>query len=436
MGAGKEKKLRVLREDTVPELPIVVADYLQHFACIGPRCEDTCCAGWSCISVDQQTYQQSLQTEDPELAGLFREKYVEQPGQSDERCIQLNNDTTCPFHGADKMCGIQKKLGPDALSLTCQLYPRITQSVQGVYERSASLSCPEAARLALLNPQGISFVVDEIPPPRNLSFQAAITPGRVQQEDSLEEQLLELRTLAIEILQDRRMPLMRRLIVLGRTCEAVSTALEEHAVPMLRPIIAASRRAAERGMDSTPPPLPAVAYHAQLMLLLDIVSNTRHQTPASSRFRACRDEVALGLKLDGVLIPKRTLKLFRQAYTRHFLPFREEHEYIFENYLVNQVFKNVFPTRGCVTVFDSFAALVLSLSIIQTMLTGLAAHHGKLDCDLVVRLVQSFSKSFEHRAGGWPEIICDLRARRRMNLEYLKMLLWPEQRVPLRRWFR
>lgn len=56
-----------------------------------------------------------------------------------------------------KLCKIHSGLGEEYLSDTCALYPRIMNIIDGKLERSATTSCPEIARLALLNPEGLSF---------------------------------------------------------------------------------------------------------------------------------------------------------------------------------------------------------------------------------------------------------------------------------------
>ena len=34
----------------------IATTYFEKFSCIGPACEDTCCAGWK-LSVDKRTFQ-------------------------------------------------------------------------------------------------------------------------------------------------------------------------------------------------------------------------------------------------------------------------------------------------------------------------------------------------------------------------------------------
>lgn len=429
MSATGLQRLQVINEPDQPTVPILAADYLETFKCIGPACEDSCCAGWSCISVDSETFTKCMDVSDPELTPMFKENLIEQQdhlGNTDRR-IKLNADTTCPFHDENKLCKVQVKLGEEYLSTTCQMYPRISNLVHGVMERAAVLSCPEMARQALLRPEGIAFAVLEVPPWRNGYVGQAVADGSDKREDSLTERLYDVRDLAIEILQDRSMPLGRRLLVLGQACTQITSAVELNAVPFIQQIAASYRR----GNAVTQPfqePSVELALNAQLTLLMELLLGERYHARGSERFKECKLEILTGLKLDGKKrSTRKALKAYKNALTSYYEPFMEEHEYILENYLVNQVFKNVFPSRHYITVFDAYASLMLSYGLLKTLLVGLSAHHRGLNFEIVIKLVQSFCKSFEHRASAWPEMVQELRANKRMNGDYMSLLVGPLQ---------
>src|SRR5208282_1770811 len=69
----------------------------------------------------------------------------------------------CPFL-AEGWCSIQKKLGEAFLPMTCATYPRLVNVVDDVMQRSLDLSCPEAARIVLLDPDPMQFDEDESHP--------------------------------------------------------------------------------------------------------------------------------------------------------------------------------------------------------------------------------------------------------------------------------
>ena len=66
--------------------------------------------------------------------------------------IRMDGANQCPMLTADRLCRIQLELGEGYLSTICATYPRIVQEVGGIRETALTLSCPEAARLVLLDP--------------------------------------------------------------------------------------------------------------------------------------------------------------------------------------------------------------------------------------------------------------------------------------------
>ena len=69
-------------------------------------------------------------------------------------------DPDCPFL-AEGWCSIQKNLGEQYLSIMCSQYPRVMNMVDDVLQRSLDLSCPEAARVMLLDPNPMEFDEEE-----------------------------------------------------------------------------------------------------------------------------------------------------------------------------------------------------------------------------------------------------------------------------------
>lgn len=81
-------------------------------------------------------------------------------GKTDAEYGKINMDSAgnCIMLDENRLCKIQLELGPEFLSNTCAVYPRKFNSVDHLVEKSATLSCPETARLALLNKDCIGFV--------------------------------------------------------------------------------------------------------------------------------------------------------------------------------------------------------------------------------------------------------------------------------------
>ena len=55
------------------------------------------------------------------------------------------------------MCSIHAHAGEKALSHTCKTYPKATNFIGGTKYESLDISCPEAARIILFEPEAFKF---------------------------------------------------------------------------------------------------------------------------------------------------------------------------------------------------------------------------------------------------------------------------------------
>ena len=70
--------------------------------------------------------------------------------------------------------------------------------------------------------------------------------------------------------------------------------------------------------------------------------------------------------------------------------------------------------------------LCAQLALLQTVLTGMAAHHREaFDCAHVVKLVQSLSKTVEHSKSFLRQITTFIAERKLNNLRGIALLLQP-----------
>lgn len=72
------------------------------------------------------------------------------------------SDNTCTFLTEKKLCSIQERHGESYLSTTCSVFPRNCNMVNGKLELTLDMSCPQAANLALLNPNSMKSSIADI----------------------------------------------------------------------------------------------------------------------------------------------------------------------------------------------------------------------------------------------------------------------------------
>lgn len=129
--------------------------YFRDFQCLGGECPDTCCQQWD-IKLDREHYNRLsvLMSADAEQKPLF-DRYIkvnEQPvtGDHDFAYIAMNENGQCPMLESGGLCSIHRKFGIEPLGNICAFFPRVISRCEQDIEMSGALSCPEVARLCLM----------------------------------------------------------------------------------------------------------------------------------------------------------------------------------------------------------------------------------------------------------------------------------------------
>jgi lysine-N-methylase len=374
--------------------------YFEGFRCIGADCEDTCCAGWG-IPVDQRTYEkyQSLTSHriaDKPLTTLVE---INPAGSStgDYAKLRLEGGSCPALH--EGMCGIQESLGEAYLPDLCSKYPRVLNMTGGAVERSLHLSCPEAARLVLNDPEAMVFHerLEEHVPHRSRSL-SAIT-------DDPDGQMYQVRARVIELIQERSVRLWKRIVVLGFAVDRLAGVDMAQASVVLEDCIERLRNGAFDGIFRVLKADPRF----QLETVLELVVARIGTDYTAPRFLECYKEFMLGLAWAPECSLEELTARYSFASQRFFRPFVRLHEHVLENYLVNYIFRTVFPYRSRLpeqkfaidssrkSMRHSLVLLATHYAIIRAMLIGMAGlHRESLSTEHAVKLVQSYSKAFLH----------------------------------------
>lgn len=378
--------------------------YAKAFRCIGSDCEDTCCHGMD-VAIDKTTYEkyQSSPALQPVLQHLVL--ITSNPTDSHHARIQLTPSYTCPFLAADRLCSIQKEYGEDYLSVACSTYPRVTRRIDGLIEKALLLSCPEAARLVLLNPALLqpdpSLVAGRSPYYRFflMADQAARPNG------SPHQYLWEIRSLSLLLLQDRAYPLWQRLFILGMFCKRLKETISAQQIELVPRLLKDYASIITQGtlrpsMDAIPPQttlqLGAVMEVIQRHLDLQIAD------PSHIRFRECVQDFLQGVHCDPASSLEGCAPFYAEAHTRYYQPFMQQHPFILENYLINYVFRTRFPfgvnPQGEANDPQTeYLQMSIQYAAIKGLLIGMAGNYQEaFAAEHVVKLIQSFSKAVEH----------------------------------------
>lgn len=131
---------------------------LSRFTCLGDKCEDTCCQGWS-MQMDESTLTR-YREEAPELLDAV------EPSQDAPWIMRKDPTTGFCVRLEGGMCNIHKSHGERFLGDACHFYPRATRKLGDKVIMTATMSCPEVARLALDDAQACAHEaaqVDRLP---------------------------------------------------------------------------------------------------------------------------------------------------------------------------------------------------------------------------------------------------------------------------------
>ena len=127
---------------------ILSMDWMDKFQCIGAECPLTCCGYWR-ITISDQEMERYEKMEHP-----FGKEIVKVIDKV-KKCMQLNNGK-CQMLTEEGWCKIVQQCGPELLSLTCTVFPRLDRFYGDTVECTVGLACPVVAEY-LFDAESIGF---------------------------------------------------------------------------------------------------------------------------------------------------------------------------------------------------------------------------------------------------------------------------------------
>ncbi|RFU63943.1 flagellin lysine-N-methylase [Peribacillus glennii] len=403
---------------------LLIPQYMNQFSCIGSACEDSCCAGWQ-VNIDQKTYKKYKKSHDLELKPLFHNKLARTRANSSTEAyakIKMDQSGCCSFLSEDRLCKIQLNLGEEFLSNTCAIYPRHINEINGVVEKSITLSCPEAARQVLLNQDGIEFIETTEPMGSRTFIGKRLDTRHSPLTTAYHSYFWDLRIFTIQLLQNRVYSVDERLMILGMFYNKVQQYIEQHKTEEIPAVIDSFTRLIEDGsLIPSLKEIPALA-DIQMKLCKELVDHRYSQGINNQRYKECLTEMLVGLGFTNDASMKDVAGKYEHAYISYYKPFMDEHNYILENYLVNHVFKNLFPL-GQATVYDDYVMLIVHYAMIKLHLIGMSGYHKGMTTDYIIKLIQSFAKTVEHNTAYLNNIFTLLRENDLTTMAYMAVLI-------------
>jgi lysine-N-methylase len=293
--------------------------------------------------------------------------------------------------------------------MMCSSYPRVMNVVDDALERSLDLSCPEAARLVLLDPNPMEFDEEEGPPhdPR-LGHLSTLTTSD-ENSGKPYQYFREIRGCVIWLLQYRAYPLWKRLVILGSLCDQLHEMAAASRNSQIPEVVEAYVDAVHRKLFDEALTEHCAQPAAKLELVLEFIVGRIGSDFTPPRFLECYQQFMQGIAWTGESSMDDIGRNYASVYANHYAPFMSQHEYMLEHYLVSYVHRTLFPlgpqesNRGlsvhhiATSIRDQCMKMMAHYGIIQTVLIGVAGFHkARFDASHVIKVIQSFTKAFEH----------------------------------------
>ncbi|MCK8060340.1 MULTISPECIES: flagellin lysine-N-methylase [unclassified Fusibacter] len=400
--------------------------YMKDFKCIGSSCTDNCCIGWD-VDIDIETYKGYKSRKDSPLFERLSSDVILNNDCYDKGIdygrMVLSGTKRCPFLASDDLCDIQRTHGETALSKVCNAYPRVVNLVDGVLELSATMSCPEVARMVLLD--GGSLMIEEA----DVDASRFIITQQVATKDpSLKHHpakyFNELRAFSMDLLKNSDYPLVKRLHLLGEMHERI---LPMHASGNIEGVPATLKKCKNKVLNKEyvnylkklrPDYRQQLNFFIENTNVLDGDKQIENQT-----FGKLLKAAKQGLEIKRSKPGSNSYSLYELNAIRHVEPFMVRHERIFENYIVNTMYKSMYPFSEQGDPYAGYTMLVVRVFLIKAVLIGLCANKVTLTPTLAVEVIQSFSKTLEHHKTFMNDLLQQLMESGSDELKYLSKLL-------------
>lgn len=403
---------------------ILQPQYLQNFKCDSAECEDICCRGWR-VFIDKKSYDLYRKCPDAKLRQKLNKTIIRNRFNTNNQTyakIKMNEYNSCPFLDDEKLCSLQRSMGEKYLSVTCASYPRYYNIINDILEKSAYLSCPLTAKLALLNTGLMEFDMTEEDISGLRFLNGGLDVADAQKKHTPEQYFTELRVFIISLLQNRLYPLWQRLVILGLFCKNLDSLISENKIDGILDLI--NTYLDHLKQDVFHDSLDNIPNHLSFQIELIKLIKIRADGTKDTRFEEFFGEAMQSINYSGELTKEELSAQYALVYEKYYLPVAAKHEYILENYLVNYVFMTLFPFKNEKCVFDNYVMLIVHYAMVKMLLIGIAGFHKEeFNTGHMISLIQSLTRVITHNPYYLKLVFNLLKSKNINNMTYMSILI-------------
>jgi lysine-N-methylase len=337
---------------------------------------------------------------------VLMEEHLERTGSANEfefARMKLDSNGACPFLSKDRLCDIQKEHGEAYLSVTCSNYPRNTKTIDSIRERSLLLSCPEAARLVLLDRRLVPLKKDARS--RGARYDALLAAvANIPLAATPLACFWPVRNFSVMLLLDRSYPLWQRVSLLSMLCKRIQAFMDKQEWNRIPALLTEHVSMIATGSLRTALHTIPAQTSPQLGIVMTLIEEYATSCARQLRFAECIEDFAHGIGHEPGRTATDLAPNYVDAYNRYYSPWAAKNEFMLENYFLNYVFGRLFPfgnpgPEQGLHPYREAQLLCFQYGLIKGLLIGMAGHYrSSFSPDHVVKLIQSFAKAVEHNA--------------------------------------
>lgn len=401
-------------------------NYMKTFKCIGGSCPDNCCIGWD-VDIDKKTYDKYKTASSSTLHSRFDLEVIKNKDCYDKEIdygrMVLKASKRCPFLNEEALCDIQMTHGEDFLSKVCNAYPRVVNLVDGQLELSATISCPEVARVVLLEDCNLETEIAEMDTERFIIAKQVNTKDKSLKAHPA-KYFNELRTFAMSTIAHANYSLEEKLWILGKVHHEL---LPLHSGGDLNSIPSVLKKATKaidkddyraylKRMKSNPP------YQLRLFNKYTRVLHGDRQI-AEQRFGRYFDMAIKGLNLQSKKTNEKSINLYKEMLDTQVQPFMRQFEKVFEHYILNAMYEGMYPFSEEGDPYAGYTMLIMRYLMLKVLLAGILASGEELNIELLMNLIPSFSKTLEHHKSFMTTTLNEMMASEEDDIKRLSQLI-------------
>ena len=377
-------------------------EYVSKFKCDGQKCSAKCCRRWAII-IDKKTYKKYSDIK-PKSAAKEITSHISKIKNSDEYTIKMDENLNCPFLTEDNWCKIQRKYGEDFLSVICSAYPRHNWKIGNFYERSLTLTCPVAAEKILLTDAPLKF--EKV----TVSEQIHINGGglklnELKTSDEFLSEFVSVQETAISILQERTLNIDRRLLMLGLYIDKLGEILRNEQFYELHKVNLIYRD--KNFLQEQSAQFSAVIkfnVREYVKIMINIIESLYGKDSGrtqSTNDRKFLDAVINTLKMhfdenDQIKISEVAENYLALGVERE--KFLQRFSNMFENYIVNEFFFNLYPFRFVATLTLNYGIFIAVYKMLELLTFSMALENTPTPEDLLSQIMW-YENNIYHNVG-------------------------------------